>query len=158
MEITITPAQPEDAEEILAVQKLAFERQAQLYNDYNIPPLRETVEEVRAQFGHKLILKAVCDDRIVGSLRAYEEDAVVHIGRVSVHPEMQRHGIATSMMNAVEASFPLARVFHLFTGSRSEANIRLYGKLGYEIVAAEAADGHPRLVHMEKRREVAETA
>ncbi len=152
MDVTITPATPEDAEEILAIQKLAFERQARLNNNPSIPPLMETLEQVRGQFSHKLILKAVAEGRLVGSLRAYEEDGVVHIGRVSVHPELQGQGIGTRMMLEVEARFPDAVAFRLFTGRKSEANIRLYGHLGYEIVSIEQREGRPGLVHMEKRR------
>lgn len=152
MDVTVTPAVPEDAEEILAVQRLAFERQARLNNNPNIPPLLETIEQVREQFSHKLILKAVGEGRIIGSSRAYEEGGVVHIGRVSVHPGLQGQGIGTQMMLEIERRFPEAVAFRLFTGRKSEANIRLYGRLGYKIVSVEPREGGPELVHMEKRR------
>ena len=107
---------------------------------------------MREQFSQKLILKAIAEGRLVGSLRAYEDNGVVHIGRVSVHPQMQGRGIGTRMMLEVEARFPDAVSFRLFTGHKGEANIRLYGHLGYEVVTVEEVDGRPRLVHMEKRR------
>lgn len=32
----------EDSHEIIKLQRLAFQIQAEIYNDYNIPPLRES--------------------------------------------------------------------------------------------------------------------
>jgi hypothetical protein len=70
-------------------------------------------------------------DRLVGSVRARETDGVCQIGRLIVDPRTQGHGAGTMLMRHIEAAFPQARVFELFTGSRSEGNLRLYERLGY---------------------------
>jgi hypothetical protein len=44
MNYQITQAEPKDAEEILLVQKSAYRSEAELYNDYDIPPLNQAVE------------------------------------------------------------------------------------------------------------------
>jgi hypothetical protein len=63
-----------DAAEILALQKLAYQSEAAIYDDYTIPPLRQTVEEMSADLQNQVVLKTVVEGRIVGSVRAYERD------------------------------------------------------------------------------------
>ena len=57
----ILEATVEDAAEILALQKSAYLFEAKLYNDYTIPPLTQTVEELAGDFSRKTILKVVED-------------------------------------------------------------------------------------------------
>jgi ribosomal protein S18 acetylase RimI-like enzyme len=121
-----------NAEEILMIQKLAYQSEAALYGNYDIPPLKQTVEELRDQFKDHVILKAVLDGRTIGTVRAYAENGTCFIGRLAVHPEFQNQGAGTALMKAVEGRFSPER-FELFTGSRSVKNIHLYEKLGYTI-------------------------
>jgi hypothetical protein len=39
-----------DAEEILTLQKLAYQSEAEIYNDFNIPPLVQTLESIEKDF------------------------------------------------------------------------------------------------------------
>ena len=50
-------ANVEDVEEILALQKLAYQSEAIIYNDYTIPPLTQTLEGVKADFEKQVFLK-----------------------------------------------------------------------------------------------------
>ena len=43
----IGQASVKDAAEILALQKLAYRSEAEIYDDYTIPPLTQTLEEMR---------------------------------------------------------------------------------------------------------------
>ena len=45
----IVDAVPDDAEAILALQKLAYASEARRYDDWTIPPLVETLDSVRQQ-------------------------------------------------------------------------------------------------------------
>jgi len=42
----IEPASIEDASEILSLQKVCYQSEAEIYRDYNIPPLIQTLEEI----------------------------------------------------------------------------------------------------------------
>ncbi len=126
----ITQALLSDAQDILTLQKLAFRMEAERYNDYDIPPLRQTVEELSAQFNTHVILKAAVDGEVVGTVRAYEKDGTCYIGRLAVRPELQNRGIGTALMSEIEKRFIPTR-FELFVGAKSENNIHLYTKLGY---------------------------
>ena len=50
---TITEAGIDDAGEILSVQKLAFLSEAELLDNFNIPPLQQTLESIKADFSAK---------------------------------------------------------------------------------------------------------
>jgi len=149
---TITDATIKDAAEILAVQYAAYTIEARLYDDAQLPPLTQTEDEVRAQFSDHVILKAVEDEKIVGSVRAFVRDGACFVGRLCVLPEKQRRGIGTSLMNAIEARFPDVSRYELFTGSRSLNTIRLYERLGYREFKREPQMPGVELVFLQKRR------
>ena len=44
--ISILPAEPQDARAILGLQKLAYQSEARLYNDWSLPPLAQTLESL----------------------------------------------------------------------------------------------------------------
>ena len=149
---TIQAAGLGDAQAILALQRLAYESEARLYDDWSIPPLMQTLESLVAEFQTHTILKAVLDDRLVGSVRYALVDDRVIIGRLIVAPPVQGRGIGSALLRAVEAQAQGAgvRTLSLFTGSRSEANIRLYRRHGYGIVRTEVMSPAVSLVFMEK--------
>ena len=146
----IEQANVADAQEILALQKLAYQSEAAIYNDYTLPPLMETLDAIRAEFARQTFLKAISDGKIVGSVRAYVMDGTCHIGRLLVHPECQNQGIGTKLMQAIEQHFQDARRFELFTGCKSERNLHLYQKLGYRIFKRDDSNRNVGLVYLEK--------
>ena len=50
-EIEITRASAADANEILSLQKLAYRSEAEIYDDWTLPPLHQTLEEITALIG-----------------------------------------------------------------------------------------------------------
>jgi hypothetical protein len=58
-------------------------------------------------------------------------------------------------LREVEARFHAAARFELFTGSRSEANVRLYQRHGYAIFKAEDLSPVVTVVYLEKRARTA---
>jgi ribosomal protein S18 acetylase RimI-like enzyme len=146
----ISPAFITDAESILSLQKRAYESEARLYNDWSIPPLVQTLSSLVEELNAITVLKAVEGGVIVGSVRAKLDGATCSIGRLIVEPARQGHGIGTALLQAVESSFPNATQFELFTGSRSEGNIRLYRRHGYAVVRTEQLSEQVSLVFMHK--------
>jgi ribosomal protein S18 acetylase RimI-like enzyme len=149
---SVAAAGVDDADVILALQKRAYESEARLYDDWSIPPLTQSIESLREEFASSVVLKAVDGERIVGSVRARESGGTCHVGRLIVDPELQGGGIGTRLMRSVETAFPAARRFELFTGSRSESNIRLYERLGYNKLREQVLSPAVTLVFMEKKR------
>jgi len=147
----ITQADRYDAEEILALQKLAYQSEARLYNDRAIPPLTQTLDEIREQFGTHIFLKETENSAIIGSVRAYEKDGTCYIGRLIVHPDYRKRGIGTRLMHAIENRLRSRGRFELFTGTKSTGNIRFYQNLGYRIIRHEKISEELEFVYLEKK-------
>lgn len=132
MKYQIEKANINDAKEILKIQKLAYQIEAKRYNNYDIPPLKQTLEELENQFKNHIILKAVSNGKIIGTVRAYEINGTCYVERLAVHPDMHNQGIGTALMKEIEKQYNPKR-YELFVGSKSDNNIHLYQKLGYNI-------------------------
>ncbi|MDH2907744.1 MAG: GNAT family N-acetyltransferase [Candidatus Nitrosotalea sp.] len=139
-----------DAKEILALQKLAYESEAKLYNDFDIPPMVQTLKSIIDDFGCKIFLKATLNDKIIGSARAFVQEGTCHVGRLMVHPDFQNQGIGAKLVNAMENVFKDSKRFELFTGNKSTKNITLYSKLGYKIFKTEKVTDQISLTYLEK--------
>ena len=148
--ILIKKAQKEDLEKILELQYLAYQSEAKLFGNMDIPPLKQTIEEVYDEFHKGIILKAVDEEGlIIGSVRAYQENGTVYIGKLMVRPKMQKKGIGTKLLLEIENVYPNQR-YELFTSTKSIYNIRLYEKLGYKIFKEEAVSQDLIFVYMRK--------
>src|SRR5690349_14558084 len=58
MSVTISAADVRDAEEILKLQYLCFQSEAELYGNYRIDPLVQTLDSVRAEIAENLVYVA----------------------------------------------------------------------------------------------------
>jgi ech hydrogenase subunit C len=149
-QLSIKRADNLDAEAILVLQKLAYQSEAELYNDFKIAPLMQTLEEMKQDIAEKIVFKAVMNNQIVGSVRAYAEDGSCYIGRLIVNPLYQNLGIGKRLMHGIEAQFPEIKRFELFTGHKSKRNIFFYQKSGYKLFkSARITDSRER-VYLEK--------
>jgi ribosomal protein S18 acetylase RimI-like enzyme len=140
----------EDAQDILDLQRLAYQSEAALYDDYSIPPLTQSLEQMQEDMRQQVVFKALLDGRIVGSVRGYMQAGTCHIGRLIVHPDLQNQGIGQTLLRRIEKHFGLARRFELFTGDRSERNLYLYTKCGYRAFGTERVTEKTTIVFLEK--------
>ncbi len=152
MDVTIEPARVRDAEQILKLQYLCYQSEAALYDDDSIPPLTQTLAALLAEYDTHCILAARLGDDVVGSVRGQLIDGTCHIGRLIVHPRLHRRGLGTRLLRAMEDHFSDADCYELFTGHRSEGNVRLYQRLGYTLFREEAVSSRLHLVYLQKPR------
>jgi len=132
-EIIIGKALIENAEEILSLQKIAYVSEAKIIDDFTIPPLHQTLEEIQSEFRHQIFLKVELNDAIIGSVRTCLEGKTCYIGKLIVHPKNQNTGIGKKLLHAAEKQFPDAERYELFTGQKSKRNLYIYEKNGYQI-------------------------
>lgn len=137
MTVHIGPLRPSHAGEALTVQRAAYVTEAQHYDAPHIAPLTETVDELRADLvAGVLAFGAWLGTRLVGCVRGRVDGDRMEVARFAVAPDMQRQGIGSGLLTAVETAAPQeVRILWLVTGATSEANLRLYGRAGYKIVA-----------------------
>jgi acetyltransferase family protein len=82
-----------------------------LFNDHDIPPLKQTLADVRTEYERRIVLKVLdTDNAIIGSVRAYLTNGTVHIGKLIVHPQRRGQEIGTKLLQAVEAEHPGLKV------------------------------------------------
>jgi uncharacterized repeat protein (TIGR04076 family) len=146
----IRKAEKEDLAKILEIQKTCYAREAERTGDPGIPPMLQTLAELEEEFERSTILKGVEGGAIIGSVRAAMEAGTCRIGRLVVLPELRGAGRGSALVRAIEAEFPRAERYELFTGSASPDTIRLYERLGYRQFSAKPANGDYCLVYLEK--------
>jgi predicted N-acetyltransferase YhbS len=124
MSVTISTAEESDAEKILKLQYLCYQSEAEIYGDYTIEPLTQTLDELRAELAGGCVLVARLGAEVVGSVRGtVDGDGTAVIGKLIVHPRLQRHGLGGRLLAALEdrlAAEREAKVYQLSTGHRSE--------------------------------------
>ncbi|MFJ8647956.1 GNAT family N-acetyltransferase [Streptomyces sp. NPDC093546] len=154
MSVTISAADEHDAEHILKLQYLCYQSEAELYGDYTIEPLTQTLDDLKAEIARGHALVARLGGEVVASVRGeIDGTGTARIAKLIVHPRMRRHGLGSRLLDAIEQHFaadPAAKRYQLFTGHRSDGNLRLYRKKGYEAVATRQVGPRLTLVTLEK--------
>ncbi|MED1865745.1 GNAT family N-acetyltransferase [Fictibacillus nanhaiensis] len=140
-----------DAAEILALQKMAYVSEAELYDNFNIEPLKQSVADVEESIRLNHVLKYVYNGNIIGSVKAHEAGGTCYIGKLMVHPDFQNRGIGRKLVKEIEQLFAGYR-YELYTGSKSFKNISFYEKLGYKAFKTQKLDFEETIfVFMEKQ-------
>ncbi len=154
----ILPACQQDLPEILAVQKAAFAAEAQLVNDWNIPPLTQTLDELADDWRKGIMLKAVTEQHgLVGTVRGHEAQDGFYIGRLAVLPQWQGRGCGSALLEAMieraqnrAQSLTCADRLVLFTSTKSERNLRLYERFGFRPFKTDTTATGVALVWLER--------
>ncbi|MFF9429595.1 GNAT family N-acetyltransferase [Streptomyces sp. NPDC004288] len=158
LSVTISAADARDAEHILKLQYLCYQSEAELYGDWSIEPLTQSLDALRAELDEGYGLVARLGDEVVASVRGrLDEDGTVRIAKLIVHPRMRRHGLGGRLLDGIERHFAdaapataSAKRYQLFTGHRSEGNLRLYRSKGYAQVSTRELGPKLTLVTLEK--------
>lgn len=148
-EFIIQKAEQDDLPEILQLQYLAYESEAELFGTRDIPPLKQTLEELIEEHNSGIVLMVKDNGVIIGSVRAITNNDTVYIGKLMVHPEYRCRGLGKQLLLEVERLFPGKR-YELFTSTKSKNNIRLYNNLGYIEFAKKVINKELEFVYLEK--------
>lgn len=131
MNVHIGPLTPAHAGEVLTVQRAAYLHEARRYDEWDLPPLVETVEQIRRHVeSGQPALGAFHGHRLVGSVRGNVDGHRMEIARLAVAPDMQGNGIGRALLAAIEPPATVT-VLWLFTGAQSDENLRLYESAGF---------------------------
>ncbi|MCP2166622.1 GNAT family N-acetyltransferase [Goodfellowiella coeruleoviolacea] len=152
-EVVIRRLRAEHAGEALTVQRAAFVDEARRYRTSEIPPLRETLAELRADIDDPAVipLGAWLGSRLVGSVRGRVSADRMELARLAVAPDTRGRGIARQLVTALLAEVPArVRVVWLVAGGDSEANLAFYRRVGFRPVGERSDVAGVRLVVLEK--------
>lgn len=135
LEYTLKTFTESDAAELAVLQRCCWVPEAVLNDTLKIPALHETVDDVLRwpESWQTLCLRR--GDRLVGAVRGQSTgDGSWEIGRLMVAPDLASQGLGRWLFKAGEGLAPAETTrFVLFTGVKSERNIRVYQQAGYEI-------------------------
>ena len=148
----ISQADKKDVYEILALQKVAYQSESELYSDVSLPALEQSLTEIEQDFEKKTFLKAQVNGKIIASVRGYQQENTAFISRLTVHPYFQGKGLGIKMVEEMEQAFPQVKRFEVFTGDKSKRNLHLYGKLGYLPFKTEPFSKTFQWVYMQKEK------
>lgn len=141
----VLPAVDADAGELLTVQLGAFVTEARALGQVDIPPLRDTLADVRAAIagGTVLVARDVPDlptaaasvvqpGRLVGGVRLEDHGGSGYLGRLAVAPDRRGEGIAGRLVDALLVA-AAGRFSHvdLVTARRSGHNVAMYTRRGW---------------------------
>jgi len=171
-------AERRDAPEILALQKVAYQSEAELYGDDSLPALQQTLEDLEKDFERRpareasvpdgraavdhpqdqsdriVFIKAVVNGKIIGSIRGYAIEDTAYLSRMTVHPYFRGRGIGRRLLQEIEQAFPQNRRFETKTGHQSKRNHFQLAKLGYSRYKTEPFNPTVTWVYFQKERKL----
>ncbi len=142
--LVIGVARDADAAELLVLQRCCWVAEAIANDTLDIPPLHESLADVRAWIGEWTVLTVRDGTRLVGAVRGRLVGDTWEIGRLMVAPDLAGRGLGRRLLEQAERLAPSeTTTFELFTGARSARNIDLYERAGYRVVESSAVPpGH----------------
>ncbi|MFI9405769.1 GNAT family N-acetyltransferase [Nocardia sp. NPDC052316] len=125
----------DDLAELVVLQRCCWVPEAALNNMLDLPPLHETHDEVLAWATTSTTLVVRQRGRLVAAVRGQVEGSDWHVGRLMVAPDLTGQGAGAQLLRLIETlAPPHIERFILFTGARSERNIRMYQNAGYRLL------------------------
>ena len=156
MDIKISLATIDDAEDLVAIQQKAFKRLYDIYHDEGSPFLRGTDEIAQwLSRSNWKVYKIYADDILCGGVsfcERIEEPGEYYLARIYILPELQGKGIASTAILMCEETVKNAKRWLLDFPVEQIANRRCYEKAGYTDTGKRItqSNGAITLAYMEK--------
>lgn len=148
----ITTASKNDVKEIFSLQKKAFEPVAKKINCYDIPQMKDTLDDVINTFNKTTTLKMLSDNGdIIGSINGQINDGVLHIGRLMVDPDYQHKGLGKMLLHHLENMMPHTSE-ELCSYIDDDVTCTFYSKEGFKECYRYTVCGDTMAMHMEKNQ------
>lgn len=133
---------PQDAADVVVLQRCCWVDEAIANDSLAIPALQESPAEIADWLAEWLAWGWWRDGRLLGMVRARPVGDEWHVGRLAIVPDLRGRGAGGWLLRvAEEACESQCCSLVLFTGARSEANIRRYARAGYRTVPDRGAPG-----------------
>ncbi|MGX6603284.1 GNAT family N-acetyltransferase [Micromonosporaceae bacterium Da 78-11] len=148
--LSVADATVDDLEGILKLQYLCYQAEARRYDFWTIPALTQSLASITAELADRPLLVVRLDAEVIGSVRGEQVGDTFHIGRLVVHPRLQRQGIGRRLLRAIEQRAGAAARFEVYTGYRSTEFLGVYADAGYREFRTEQVTDLLRLTYLEK--------
>ena len=123
---------------MLALQRAAYQIEAEIINYYRIPPLIESLQQLMASTENYFAF--IENKKIAGVLAYRKRDDAIHICKLAVHPDCFRRSIGTQLLRHL-FQIGNAKKYTVSTGMDNAPAIALYKKEGFEKTGERLIDG-----------------
>jgi ribosomal protein S18 acetylase RimI-like enzyme len=125
----LDPADPDTLRQLWDLQRASYAVEARIIGFDGIPPLHESLEQLRACGESFLGIRE--GPRLIGAVSWTRlPNGAVDICRLVVHPDAHRRGIGTALLDALDAIEP-ARLTIVSTGTANLPALALYRRRGF---------------------------
>ncbi|MEH7884090.1 GNAT family N-acetyltransferase [Bacillus sp. JJ1609] len=114
---------------MLELQRASYKIEAELIGTYEIPPLKETFEQL--QNCGETFIGYYRENKLAGAVSYKREAGTLDIHRVMVHPDFFRRGIAAKLIVHIESLEKNTSNIIVSTGAANVPAVMLYEKLGF---------------------------
>jgi putative acetyltransferase len=147
----VRPATPDDAAAIAFVLAEAFVEYKSLYTEKGYAATTPSAADIEQRFGNGLILVAVGDGEIIGTVSTVANEGDLHIRSMAVVPKARGQRLGEKLLEAIE-DFGRAKKYKrlvLQTTPFLHRAIHLYEKFGFVHLGVDDLHGTP-LITMKK--------
>ncbi|PLS07282.1 GNAT family N-acetyltransferase [Neobacillus cucumis] len=136
--------------EVFDLQKESYLVEAQIINFYEIPPFKETINELKDS-GETFLgyYKGEC---LAGAISYTLHNQELTICRMVVHPDHFRKGIAQKLLTKVEEHHQDISILHVSTGRDNPPAKNLYLKNGYQWISDQEVVPNFYISHYRKEK------
>jgi ribosomal protein S18 acetylase RimI-like enzyme len=140
---------PETIADLVRLQRAGYRVEADLIGFEDLPPLRETPEELATV--EESFLGAYEDERLLGAIAFFRHPTWVDIYRLVVHPGAFRRGVATRLLDALDELHADAAYTTVATSEENAPAVELYERRGFKAVGRTTVAPGIRIVRFERR-------
>lgn len=142
-------ADPDTLAGLVRVQRASYRVEAELIGFDDLPPLRETPEELAAV--PESFLGAFEGEQLLGAVAFVRHRTWVDVHRLVVDPAAFRRRVATRLLDALDELHPDAAWTTVATGEANGPAVALYEGRGFERVGRTAVAPGTWIVRFERR-------
>ncbi|KNF09496.1 acetyltransferase, GNAT family [Gottschalkia purinilytica] len=125
---------------VLDIQKEAYKKEAEIINFYDIPPLKENIDDIKNS--NETLYGYFEENKLLGIISYYIDEKTLDICKIAIHPSYFRRGIANKLLKFIENVDSKVTKIVVTTGSKNEPATRLYETNGFiSIGKREVHDG-----------------
>lgn len=130
----------EAATQMWQLQQAAYRVEAELIGWGDLPPLRETIEQLMES--EETFVTYIEEGELAGALSYQKMGDQLDIHKMIVDPKHFRKGIARQLLIHLETIYSDVKTIVVSTGARNEPAVQLYLRHGYELTGTkEVAPG-----------------
>ena len=133
---------------LVALQRASYAVEAELIGARELPPMRESPAELRAC--GETFLGADEDGALLGAISFKRAGGTVDIHRLVVDPGAFRRGVATALLDALEARERDATHWTVGTGAANAPARTLYERRGFTATEERVVPGGIRWVRLDR--------